>query len=139
MGSIAKTLAPITGGFAQERASRFQAKQLEQQSQAVEAQGMRRAAGERKRAEGILGTAQAMQVAGGGSASDPSAIKQQAKIKSRGEFNALAQIFGAGEVARGKRLQAKSARLTGKIAKQQGILEGLATGGDEFAAFMGGG
>lgn len=134
-----KILSPMVRGFSQERASRFEAKQLEGQAKQVQAQGTARADTIRRQTQGILGQVEAAQVAGGGSASDAQAIRQQATVADRGAFNALAQIYQAEEIARGKRLQGKARRLEGKIAKSQGIMEGAIQASDQFTSAMTGG
>lgn len=126
--------APLVQGFSKDRAKRFEAVQLESQAKQVQAQGTARADAIRRQTKGILGDTTAAQVAGGGVASDASAIRQQAQIADRGAYNALATIYEAEEVARGKRLQAKSRRLEGKMAKSAGIF-GSVNAGFEAAGY----
>lgn len=125
MAEAMKVFSPLVQGFGQDRASRFEAKQLEAQGKAVEAQGTRQAENIRRQTKGILGDMTAAAVAQGGSSSDPSAIRQQAKMESRGKFNELAALFQTGEQAAGLRMKGKAARFQGRMARNRGIMEGV--------------
>lgn len=125
MAQAMKVISPMVSGFGQDRAARFEAKQLEAQGKAVEAQGTRQAENIRKQTQGILGDLTAATVAQGGSNSDPGAIRRAAKIESRGKFNEEAALFGAGEQAAGLRNKGRAARFQGRMARNQGIMQGV--------------
>jgi len=125
MAQALKVISPVVGGFGQDRAARYEAKQLEAQGKAVEAQGTRQAENIRRNVQGILGDLTAATVAQGGSNSDPGAIRRAAKIESRGKFNEEAALFGAGEQAAGLRNKGRAARFQGRMARNQGIMQGV--------------
>lgn len=127
MAKAMSVVSPMIQGFGQDRAARFEAKQLEAQGKAVEAQGTRQAENIRRQTKGILGDMTAAAVAQGGSSSDPSAIRRSAKLESRGKFNELAALFQAGEKAKGLRLQGKSKRFSGRMARNAGIMTSVST------------
>lgn len=123
MAKAMSVVAPMVQGFGADRAARFEAKQLEAQGKAVEAQGTRQAENVRRQTKGILGDLTAAAVAQGGSTSDPSAIRRSAKMESRGKFNELAAIFSAGEKAAGLRMKGKAKRFEGRMARNKGIMD----------------
>ncbi|QDP61538.1 MAG: hypothetical protein Unbinned8596contig1000_51 [Prokaryotic dsDNA virus sp.] len=125
MATAMKVISPMVQGFGQDRASRFEAKQLEAQGKAVEAQGTRQAENIRRQSQGILGDMTAASVAQGGSSSDPGAIRRAAKVESRMKFNEEAALFNAGEQAAGLRMKGKAARFKGRMARNRGIMEGV--------------
>jgi len=125
MAEAAKVWGPIQGGLAQRQAAKFEAKQLERQAGEITGAGQRSAQQQRKAGETLVSDVKSAQVAGGGTTTDPQAIRQQAKAKDRAEFAALSTLFQSEALASAKRLQAKSTRLSGQIAATQGILGGV--------------
>lgn len=135
MAKVMQIFGPALEGEAANEAAKFEAKQMEAQGKAVEAQGLRRGASVRRTTLGILGDMRAAQAGSGGSTSDAGAIKQQAKMKDRGEFNALAAIFGGSEQNEALKLQAKGARFGGKVARNAGIMKSIGEADKAFEAW----
>lgn len=125
MGAVVDTISPMVEGFGKDRAARFEAKQVESNAKAVDAQGLRTATNIRRNTRGILGDMKAAQAVGGGTTTSASSIRQQAKMKDRGDFNALAAIFGAGAQSDGLRNQAKAIRFGGRMARNAGIMSSV--------------
>lgn len=143
MAKPLEIFTPMIQGFSEQRAANFEAKQLNAAAKATEAQGTRAARDIRTQTQGILGDMAAAQAGQGGVSNDPSAIRQQARMEQRGKYNELSALFQSKEEARGRRLQAKSARLSGRIARNQGILGSVSTAADmtsnftDFSGLMG--
>lgn len=113
----------LAEGDAAVRASKYEAKQLEQQANARYAQGTREAY-EAARAGDILESDAIAQMAAGGGGVD---AEHLAKIKAESDYNALAALYEGETEAAGIRQKAEAVKYGGKVKQKAARTRALST------------
>jgi hypothetical protein len=121
----------MQAGDAAEKASKYQARQLEVQSKNEMAAGQREAEQHRRQKSLALSKLTANAAAGGFTATDPTALALSDDITEYGTLQEQMAMFGGASRAAGLRSQAEAARYSGATAQMSGYSQGniaMATG-----------
>jgi hypothetical protein len=135
-GSLISGLGQMKAGKAAQQSANFQAQQLEQAAGQDRAAAQRVAINERRRTNIAQSNATAAAAASGGGATDPTVLNITGGLASQGEYNALSALFEGEESARGKQLQATTARAEGKMAAKAGRTSGITTIASGFGSAL---
>lgn len=139
---VAATVVSAAGGIAQgkaqERAARFEARQLERQAKREFAQGTRESQEQRRQSEQFISDMRAQMAGSGGVTDDPGAARMIGEAAAVGKYNALAAMYEGSARAQSRRFQAKARRFEGKIAKRASRWQAMSTvlSGGSQAAYM---
>ena len=131
--------ARISGGVSALDASKFNAAAMERQATDEFAAGTRSAAERRRETELVLSRARAVGAASG-APGGPSLLDVVGDIGARGEYQAQAEMYTAGQRARNLKDKAEAARFEGRNAFVGSILEGvsgLAIGAGRYDSLYG--
>lgn len=122
-GSLISAGGTIASGIAQNKAAKFEAKQMERQGKAEMARGSRVAAEEARQKRIALSRAQALGAASGAGR----ASRLEGELEREGAYRSLTAVWEGEERAAGRFAQAKARRFEGKQAKAAGFVRGLGT------------
>lgn len=111
-GAVLSAGGTLSQGRSAERASRFEAAQLEQRGRMEFAQSSRQASEERRQSRLVQSRALAVGAASGGGVP----FEQVAALAGEGEYRALTALFEGEEAMKGRTMQATAARFEGKSA-----------------------
>lgn len=118
-GTAISTVGQLQAGAAEQQAANFQAAQLTQQAQAERASSQAEAQEERRQKELRISRARAVAAASGGGQD----FDLLGDLEEDGELRALTALWEGEERARGRKLQAASARQTGRNRKRASIFK----------------
>jgi len=118
LGAVVGAAGTIMGGNAANAAAKAQAKQYENAAAQQRAISHRDAAGERRKGDLAGSKAQALMAAGGGTATDPTAMDIAGDIAGETEYNALMALSDGETRARQLEYGGALARYDGQQAKQ---------------------
>lgn len=138
-GGVASANSSMAMADASTKQAEYKAKQLEEQSNEARAASQRTAEDERHKEQIAGSTLQARAAASGAGATDDTVIKLDSDMASKGEYNALGELYNGENRARGIQMQADSSRFDGQIQKmgyESKATSSLISGfGDAFGAF----
>lgn len=117
-GTGLEAAGTIAGGFASDRAARYQARQLRQKAKQAEATGSREAESVGKETDRIAGNARAAAAANGGGP----ALDVIGGIAKEGEYRRLMALYDGDDAAAGLRDQAAGVKYSGKQRKSASFL-----------------
>ncbi len=139
MGSLLKAYGQVRQGNAARKAAKFEAKQMERDALAAEAEGQ--AAASVSRREGRLLKSRGIAVAAGSGASvrDPTVINLLADVEAESEYNALSALYSGKSEATKLRMGARARRKEGKAAQLAGYINAASTIFDDMKRSGGGG
>lgn len=131
-GTILSAMGSARAGRDQQRASEFQARQLEEQGKAERAAASVEAANEARQKRLVLSRAQAVGAASGGGLD----LDLMGDIEEEGTYRTLTALWSGEERAKGRRAQAAASRFEGAQYRRAGLLEGVKTLAGGGASFM---
>lgn len=119
-GQLQSGKAAANTGLAQQKASEFEAQQLEQNAGQAQAANQRSAIEELRKSMLLQSRAIAVAAASGGGALDPTVMALVGNLSKEGQLAAETQIYGGDERARAMRNQAKASRYEGAQRAEAG-------------------
>lgn len=119
-GQLQSGKAAANTGLAQQKASEFEAQQLEQNAGQAQAASQRSAIEELRKSMLLQSRAIAVAAASGGGALDPTVMALVGNLSKEGQLAAETQIYGGDERARAMRNQAKASRYEGAQRAEAG-------------------
>ena len=125
-GKLAAGSAAADAGRSQEKAAKFEAKQMRQQAGQERASSQRQAEQDRRKGRLTASRALAVAAASGGGASDTTVVEKIADIEAEGELNALAALFEGEERARTLETGAQVRRFEGRSERAAGDSRAIA-------------
>lgn len=130
-GTVLSTIGTISAANNQNAAADFQARQLEIQGKTENALAQREAQERRRQSDLRISRAKAVAAASGGG-QDYSLLGD---LEEEGELNALNSLWEGQEAAKGRQVQAASARFSGAQAKKAGSINAFSTALDGGISF----
>lgn len=127
MGSLLKAYGQVRQGRAAKKAAYFEAKQMERQAFAAEAEGQAQAAIDRREGRYAVSRARAVAAGSGAGVSDPTVVNLMADLEAESEYNALSALYSGKSEAMNLRLGARSRRKEGKAARTAAYLGAAST------------
>lgn len=127
IGTAMEAHGELAEGEAAWQAARMTERQLKQNANQTEAEGLRKGAEYRRMGDVMQGDARAAMAAGGGVTDDVGAITQLADIENVFDNNAMAAIYESRNRAQQQRYAGDVARAEGKFAKKSSRLKALST------------
>lgn len=127
VGAVVSSAGTIMGGNAANAAAKAQAKQYEMAAAQARAIGGRDAEKERRQGDRVAGKAQALLAAGGGMATDPTALDIRGDIAAETEYNALMALSDSETRARQLEFGGAMTRWEGQQAKKASRFKAAAT------------
>jgi len=112
----------ILGGIAQNKAAKFEAKQLEARGKEDFAAGQRRGVERRRDTERLLSRQRAVAAASGGGVTNASVLDILENTQARGDFLIRSEIAAGEQRNRGRQDQAAARRFGGRQARIGGFL-----------------
>lgn len=126
-GTVLGAGSAISQGNAQDKAARFEARQLEREAKRAFAQGTREQSEINRQGRVLESNTRAQMAGSGGVTDDAGATGTIGEGNAVMEYNALAAMYQAKSVAQGRRFQAKARRYEGKTSKAAGRTKALST------------
>lgn len=136
-GAVVGAAGQLMAGAAAKESADYRAEQLDMAATESRAASQRQAFERRRAAKLTLSSLQARAAAEGGDASNPGIIKLGGDIASRGEYQALSELYLGENRARGLTDEATASRISGSAARTGSYFSAAGTLASGFGSMLG--